>query len=101
MNPFVADPEWGWWITLYFFLGGIAAGAYFVATLIEMFGQDQFDHLTLNTPYRVLSAQDAKMPGFGTFHNRDVQLTWVGRSERNGQACAVIDYRARYGATRA
>jgi protein NrfD len=41
MNPFVADPEWGWWITLYFFLGGIAAGAYFVATLIEMFGQEE------------------------------------------------------------
>jgi len=62
--------------------------------MIEMFGQDQFDHLTLNTPYRVLSAQDAKMPGIGTFHNRDVQLTWIGRSQRNGQDCAVIDYRA-------
>jgi len=62
--------------------------------MIEMFGQDQFDHLTLNTPYHVLSADDAKMPGLGTFHNRDVQLTWVGRSQRNGQECAVIDYRA-------
>jgi formate-dependent nitrite reductase membrane component NrfD len=41
MNPFVADPEWGWWITLYFFLGGIAAGAYFVATLIELFGHEE------------------------------------------------------------
>ena len=40
MNPFVADPEWGWWITFYFFLGGIAAGAYFLATLIELFGQE-------------------------------------------------------------
>jgi protein NrfD len=40
MNPFVADPEWGWWITLYFFLGGIAAGAYFVATLIDLVGQE-------------------------------------------------------------
>ena len=48
--------------------------------MIEMFGQDQFDHLTLNTPYRLLSAQDVKMPGVGTFHNRDVQLTWIGRS---------------------
>src|SRR6516162_5743376 len=40
MNLFVADPEWGWWIILYFFLGGIAAGAYFMATLIELFGHD-------------------------------------------------------------
>ena len=38
MNLFVADPEWGWWIVLYFFLGGIAAGAYFLASLIELFG---------------------------------------------------------------
>src|SRR5262249_59737287 len=38
MNLFVADPEWGWWIVLYFYLGGIAAGAYFLATLIELFG---------------------------------------------------------------
>jgi hypothetical protein len=62
--------------------------------MIEMFGQDQFEHLTLNTPYRLLSGQDANMPGVGTFHNRDVQLTWIGRSQRNGQECAVIAYRA-------
>ena len=34
------------------------------------------------------------MPGVGTFHNRDVQLTWIGRSRRNGKECAVIEYRA-------
>jgi len=62
--------------------------------MIEMFGQDQFAHLTLNTPYRLLSAQDVNMPGVGTFHNRDVQLTWVGRSQRRGLECAVIEYRA-------
>lgn len=36
MNLFVADPGWGWWIILYFYLGGIAAGAYFVATLVDL-----------------------------------------------------------------
>jgi formate-dependent nitrite reductase membrane component NrfD len=36
MNVFVADPDWGWWIVSYFFLGGIAAGAYFTATLIDL-----------------------------------------------------------------
>lgn len=38
MNLFVADPEWGVWIVLYFYLGGIAAGAYFLTALIEWFG---------------------------------------------------------------
>lgn len=62
--------------------------------MIELFGQDQFERLTLNTPYRFISGQDVNMPGVGTFHNRDVQLTWMGRSRRNGQDCAVIGYRA-------
>jgi hypothetical protein len=62
--------------------------------MLELFGQDQFQHLKLNTPYRLLSGQDVNMPGLGTFHNRDVQLTWIGRSHRNGQDCALIEYRA-------
>jgi formate-dependent nitrite reductase membrane component NrfD len=41
MNLFVADPHWGWWIILYFFFGGIAAGAYFVATLVALFGSPE------------------------------------------------------------
>jgi formate-dependent nitrite reductase membrane component NrfD len=31
-------PEWGWYIVAYFFLGGIAAGAYFSGALLELFG---------------------------------------------------------------
>jgi len=61
--------------------------------MIEMFGQSYFDHLKLNEPYHAISG-DAVMPGVGTFHNRDVVLQWVGRSERNGQDCAVIQYQA-------
>ncbi len=38
MDLFVANPEWGGWIISYFYLGGIAAGAYFVATLIDLMG---------------------------------------------------------------
>src|SRR5437868_3699690 len=38
---FVADPEWGSWIIAYFFLGGIAAGSYFIAILIEWFGSKE------------------------------------------------------------
>jgi formate-dependent nitrite reductase membrane component NrfD len=41
MNLFVSDPEWGWWIILYFFLGGLAAGAYFLATLIDIVGRPE------------------------------------------------------------
>jgi formate-dependent nitrite reductase membrane component NrfD len=41
MNVSVADPEWGWWIILYFYLGGIAAGAFFTATLIELVGSPE------------------------------------------------------------
>jgi formate-dependent nitrite reductase membrane component NrfD len=41
MNYFVADPEWGWWIIGYFFLGGIAAGAYFMATMIDLVGRPE------------------------------------------------------------
>ncbi|HEV3119895.1 MAG TPA: NrfD/PsrC family molybdoenzyme membrane anchor subunit [Gemmataceae bacterium] len=42
MNVFVADPQWGWWIILYFFLGGIAAGAYVAATLIDLAGSVRY-----------------------------------------------------------
>ena len=52
MNPFVADPEWGWWIVFYFYLGGIAAGSYFVATLIELIGSDE-DRPLATIGYRV------------------------------------------------
>jgi formate-dependent nitrite reductase membrane component NrfD len=37
----VAAPEWGWWVVLYFFFGGIAAGAYFIATLIDLVGNQR------------------------------------------------------------
>ena len=41
MNTFVTDPLWGWWIVWYFYLGGIAAGAYFMAALVEFVGDEQ------------------------------------------------------------
>ena len=62
--------------------------------MIEAFGQNHFEHLKLNEPYRVISNQDVNMPDVGTFHNHDVVLEWVGRSQRNGQDCAVIKYQA-------
>lgn len=35
----VGEPEWAWLIVFYFFFGGIAAGAYFSAALLELFGE--------------------------------------------------------------
>lgn len=62
--------------------------------MIEDFGQNFFDKLKLNEPFHAPFSQDVDMPNVGTFHNRDVVLEWVGRSERNGQECAVINYQA-------
>ena len=36
---FTEPPHWHWLIILYFFLGGIAGGCYFVAALIDLFGR--------------------------------------------------------------
>src|SRR6478672_532100 len=49
-NPSAAAPDWGWWIVLYFFVGGIAAGAYFIAALMELFG-DEGDRGAIRTAH--------------------------------------------------
>jgi formate-dependent nitrite reductase membrane component NrfD len=38
---FTASPEWRWFIVAYFFLGGLAGGSYFLATLMDRFGPEQ------------------------------------------------------------
>lgn len=37
----LVTPDWNWLIVLYFFVGGIAAGAYFSAALLELVGEPQ------------------------------------------------------------
>jgi hypothetical protein len=63
-------------------------------SMMEAFGQNYFDRLKLNEPLQTATGQDIDMPGVGTFHTRNIVLEWVGRSQRNGQDCALIDYRA-------
>ena len=46
----------------------------------------------MNEPYHLDSGEILKLPGVGTFQNRDVQLTWMGRSSRNGRDCALVGY---------
>jgi formate-dependent nitrite reductase membrane component NrfD len=36
---FTEPPDWRWLIVLYFFLGGLAGGCYFLAALIDLFGR--------------------------------------------------------------
>ena len=36
---FSAPPHWEWLIVLYFFLGGLAGGSYFISALIDLFGR--------------------------------------------------------------
>ena len=36
---FTASPHWRWFITTYFFLGGLAGGTYFVATMMHLFSK--------------------------------------------------------------
>jgi hypothetical protein len=62
--------------------------------MMEIFDQNYFDELRLNEPYRVISNQNLDLAGVGKFHNRDVVLEWVGRSRRNREECAVIEFEA-------
>ncbi|HEX6289804.1 MAG TPA: NrfD/PsrC family molybdoenzyme membrane anchor subunit [Herpetosiphonaceae bacterium] len=41
VDRIVASPHWEWWLVFYFYLGGIAAGAYFMAALIELIGSEE------------------------------------------------------------
>ena len=36
-------PHWGWWVILYFFFGGLAAGSYFIATILDLLGDPRDD----------------------------------------------------------
>lgn len=38
---FTASPNWTWYIILYFYVGGIAGGAFFLASLVRVFGRGE------------------------------------------------------------
>ncbi len=47
MSPESQAPGWEWYyIALYFFVGGTAAGAYFIGSLIEIFGADKYRNIS-------------------------------------------------------
>ena len=47
---FTASPHWTWYIIPYFFVGGIAGGAYFLAALLQWFGRPE-DRPVIRTAY--------------------------------------------------
>src|SRR5881392_3374375 len=47
---FTASPHWSWFIIPYFFVGGVAGGAYFLAALLEWFGRPE-DRPVIRTGY--------------------------------------------------
>jgi formate-dependent nitrite reductase membrane component NrfD len=47
---FTASPHWRWLIILYFFVGGVAGGGYFLAALLEWFGRRE-DRPVIRTGY--------------------------------------------------
>src|SRR6266699_3347745 len=49
---FTAAPHWRWLIILYFFVGGVAGGAYFLGAVLEWFGRPD-DRPVIRTAYRV------------------------------------------------
>jgi len=38
---FTKPPQWGWLIVWYFFLGGLAGGSYFLAALLDLWGDER------------------------------------------------------------
>jgi formate-dependent nitrite reductase membrane component NrfD len=40
-NPSFQVPDWGFWIVLYFFIGGITGGTYFAAAWLDLFGDER------------------------------------------------------------
>ncbi len=62
--------------------------------MFETFGHDHLSQLKLNEPYSSGYEAAMKLPGEGTFRNRKIILEYIGRSERNGQDCALISYQA-------
>ncbi len=38
---FTASPGWHWLVVVYFFLGGLAAGSFFLAAMVDLLGNEQ------------------------------------------------------------
>lgn len=66
----------------------------FDTRMFENFGEEEFDQLTPNVPHPFRSNATVPLAGSGQFTNADVQLTLTGTTVRDGELCAIVDYRA-------
>lgn len=61
---------------------------------IEGFAWSAWNELKLNVPYSAEKFNGkVDLAGQGSFENKDIVLTWTGITKRNGELCAVIEYR--------
>src|SRR5262249_11717845 len=61
--------------------------------MFESFAWNHFAKLRLNEPIR-LPREDLALPGGSSFQNKQIELTWLGVSKRNGKICALVAYQA-------
>lgn len=47
MSPETQAPGWEWYfVAMYFFIGGVSAGAYFIGSLVELFGREEHHEIS-------------------------------------------------------
>jgi len=61
--------------------------------MFDEFIESSLDKLEPNVPIRFASGE-VSLGGAGSFLNKDIRLTWVGVSRRNGRDCALVRYEA-------
>jgi len=75
-----------------------ATGHLFRNLVWDMMGFEFFawalpDSYPLNLEYRPVEANyQIELAGEGTFENKDIRLTWIGTTQKNKQACAIIKF---------
>jgi hypothetical protein len=64
-------------------------------TMFETFAWYKWDSLQLNTEFFAKELNtEIKIPGVGTFENKDIRITWIGITKINHKICALIKYMA-------
>ena len=62
-------------------------------TMFEAFAWYKWDSLRLNTEFSAKKINsEVKIPGAGTFENKDIRITWTGITKINNKICAIIKY---------
>jgi hypothetical protein len=62
--------------------------------MVEGFADLLESKLKPNEVYHLPDVAEIPLGNLGAFRHKDVQIVWTGKAQRNGQDCALIDYRA-------